>query len=328
MIYIDFQGGAHGNFLEFVCNKYLAKVECNDSPFNQLGASHKKKYYTPQEFKAWHYFEYRGVKKVLKDSKIISIQHTHDDLLLLSSISLLRAGDWNIENDQLEINTYHKLNNINYKWVLENLVASFFRTQLQDSYNAVKDASWPAITCQEDFDRLPEWIRSECINQHNLKLFEFDADHPDCPRHILREFFKIGFSHPDQAGFSTQQQKMTYDTSNNVFVFPYSCFYHTEQFINQVNQISQWSGYSIDNLDKLTDMHEDFLSRQPYKNSKQFCDLLLSRIYKREHFNFPKLDLLQESYIFAHVEKYFGCKLPTDNPECFKNSAELYLITS
>ena len=26
MIHIDFQGGAHGNYLEFVCNKFLASV--------------------------------------------------------------------------------------------------------------------------------------------------------------------------------------------------------------------------------------------------------------------------------------------------------------
>jgi hypothetical protein len=328
MIYIDFQGGAHGNYLEFMCNKYLAKVECNDSPFNQLGASHKKKYYTPQEFKAWHYFEYLGVKTVLKDSKIISIQHTHNDLLLLSSISLLRAGDYALANDKLEQSTYWKLKNEHYQWMLDNIVDKFFQIQIQDSYNAVKDPSWPDVRSRQDFDRLPDWIKEECLSQHKLKLLQLDESHPDCPRYVLREFFKYSFQYPEQSGFSTQQQKMTYDTSNNVFVFPYSCFYNTEQFINQINQISQWSGYSIDNLDKLTDMHEDFLSRQPYKNSKQFCDLLLSRIYKREHFNFPKLDLLQESYIFAHVEKYFGCKLPTDNPEWFKNSAELYLIAS
>jgi len=43
MIYIDFQGGAHGNFLEYVCNKFLANVPTDGNPFNSLGASHDKK---------------------------------------------------------------------------------------------------------------------------------------------------------------------------------------------------------------------------------------------------------------------------------------------
>lgn len=50
MIYIDFQGGAHGNYLEFVCNKFLANVSCNESPFNTLGASHSKGYIGEKKF--------------------------------------------------------------------------------------------------------------------------------------------------------------------------------------------------------------------------------------------------------------------------------------
>ena len=61
MIYIDFQGGAHGNYLEYVCNRFLANIETNASPFDSLGASHIKKYATPKQFSAWHYFEYDGV---------------------------------------------------------------------------------------------------------------------------------------------------------------------------------------------------------------------------------------------------------------------------
>ena len=125
MTYIDFQGGAHGNYLEFICNKFLAKVKTAGLPFNSLGASHSKEYTSDIVFKADHYFEYRGVKTEFTNSKIISIQINHDDLLPLSSISSLRAGDYNINNNQLEINTYNKWNNENYKWTLDNLINGF-----------------------------------------------------------------------------------------------------------------------------------------------------------------------------------------------------------
>jgi hypothetical protein len=39
---IDFVAGSHGNFLEFVCNKFLGKLDINFSPFNAAGASHIK----------------------------------------------------------------------------------------------------------------------------------------------------------------------------------------------------------------------------------------------------------------------------------------------
>ena len=44
-IYIDFIGGSHGNFLEFVCNVFIAKIKtANFLPFNSAGASHNKQY--------------------------------------------------------------------------------------------------------------------------------------------------------------------------------------------------------------------------------------------------------------------------------------------
>ena len=327
MIYIDFQGGAHGNYLEFVCNKFLANVNLNDLPFNNLGASHNKQYKSEKQFQNGHYSSGRGTKLIeFFDSKVISIQINHDDLLPLQSVSLLRAGDHNIDNDQLEINTYHKLNNDDHRDTLNNLIDSFFQTQLQDSYNAVKDASWPDIACMDDFQRLPDWIQAECINQHNVALFQFDADHPDCPRHVLREFFKIGFKHPDQAGFMTQQQKMTYNSNNDVFIFPYSCFYNTNNFIQQLNKIASWSNFVIENFEELKLLHQEFLNRQIYKDSKKFCDKLLDRIFKKEFFEFPKLDLLQESYIEAHVENYFDCELPADRVKWYSNTNEIFEI--
>jgi hypothetical protein len=323
MIYIDFQGGAHGNYLEFVCNKFLAGVACNDSPFNQLGASHAKQYYGEKQFQSWHYSDFRGVKTDLFDSKIIVIEIEYDDLLPLQSVSLLRSGDLNIDNDQLEIDTHYKLNNVDYKWVLENLVASFFQTQLQDSYNAVKDASWPNVACREDFDRLPEWIQLECMTQHNLKLYQFDAEHPDCPRHILREFFKIGFRKPEQSGFIVRQKKQVYDSSNDPRLFPFASFYNTDNFINQIQQIGTWCGWEIKNMPQLIDLHTEFLSRQPYKDSKKFCDVLIKRICNLEIFELPKLDLMQESYIVAQLENHYRSELPADQTEWFTNSRQI-----
>jgi hypothetical protein len=324
MIYIDFQSGAHGNYLEFVCNKFLAGVDCNQLPFNTLRASHNKGYRGKKQFEAGHYFEYHGQKNNFFDSKIISIQITHDDLLPLSSVSLLRAGDHNINNNQLEIDTYHKLNNKSYKWVLDNILDNFFQTQIQQSYNSVKDDSWPRISSLTEFDNLPEWIKSECLEKHNLKLFELTAENPDCPRHILREFFKIGFKNPEQAGFITQQEKMTYDTSNDVLVFAFSNFYNTENFVNQLRIIAKWCNLELQQLSILLETHSAFLNNQPYSNSKKLCDTLIKKILQDEIFELPELDLFQESYISAQLENHYHCELPAELDNWYKNSEEIY----
>jgi hypothetical protein len=325
MIYIDFQGGAHGNYLEFVCNKFLAGVACNDSPFNQLGASHAKLYHDKKQFQCGHYSDFRGVKTDLFDSKIISIQIKYDDLLALQSVSLLRAGDWKIDNDQLEINTYNKWNNDDYKWALENLLNGFFKDHIQKTYNVVKDDSWPLVSNFDDFKNLPQWIQNECINLHNLELLELTAESPDCPRHVLREFFKLSFKYPEQSGFMTQQQKMTYNDSNDVWIFPYACFYDINLFRQELAKIAHWSGYSFLPNDAFYELHNKFLQNQPYKNSKKFCDQLLRKIHDSELFEIPKLDLLQESYLTAHIELQYNVELPNTNA-WFVHSQEIFEI--
>lgn len=321
MIYIDFQGGAHGNYLEFVCNKFLAGVFCKESPFNKLGASHVKGYIGKKKFQQDHYFEKIGFE--FFDSKIISIQINYDDLLPLSSISLLRAGDYDIDNDKLEINTYHKLGNKHYKWVLDNLIDNFFCTQIQDSYNAVKDDSWPNVSSINQFNNLPEWIQNECKHVHNLKFLHLDDQNPNCPRYVLREFFKTGFRYPDRAGFITQQKKMIYNSSNDVCVFPFRSFYNLQEFSDQICFIGKWCGLSLQNLSDLEKLHKQFLARQPYKDSKKFCDQLIKKIHQKELFVLPKLNLLQESYISGELEKYYDCELSTERVEWYKHSKEI-----
>jgi hypothetical protein len=190
MIHIDFLGGAHGNYLEFVCNKFLAKVQCPETPFNVHGASHNKLYSSQQYFFARHY-SYVSVPLIY--NKIITIKADHTDLLPLSQISFLRAGDYGYDNNQLEFNTYNKLNNNIYRWALNNLIDGFFKDQIANSYNAIKDSSWPDVVTMSDFNQLPDHIRAECLEQHRLVLLELSAEHPDCPRSVLREFFEIGF---------------------------------------------------------------------------------------------------------------------------------------
>lgn len=297
MISIDFQGGAHGNFLEVVCNK-IAGVDCAGLPFNQFGASHQKTYTLPKQFVANHF---SFLPADITTQKVISIQMTEDDLLPLSQISLLRAGDFGIDNDHLEINTYNKLNTAQYRWVLDILLDSFFTGQIAASYNAVKDPSWPEIQTLTEFHQLPQHIQQECLEIHNLQLIECSAESPNCPRHILREFFEIGFANPANSGFITQQQKMQYDNLD-VYIFPFASFYNTDLFIEQVKSIAAWADIVYNDYESLVDLHTEFLKRQPYASSKQRCDTLIEQMIHDKNF-LPTLTLMEEAYVNAKLVK-------------------------
>lgn len=116
---IDFVAGSHGHFLEYVCNKWIAKLDMDFSPFNQLGSSHVQtvNYRFAKVFVADHY----ALKKRMPSQKLVKIVFDADDLLPLSSICFLRAGDANVDTDQLEHDTYHKLNNDYYRDLIRQI---------------------------------------------------------------------------------------------------------------------------------------------------------------------------------------------------------------
>ena len=297
MIHIDYQGGAHGNFLEFVCNTVAGVVVPGTLPFNKLGAAHNKSYRLPKVFFASHYSYDDTHPKLF--NKIISIQIDPDDLLPLNQVSLLRAGDHGHDNDHLEVDTFNKLNNINYRWMLDQLTDGFFTNQIRCSYDAVKDPSWPDATSLDEFNQLPEHIRTECIQQHGLVLLELSEKNPDCPRFVLREFFKIGFQNPSQNGFIARQKNAVYDVSNEVYIFPFRSFYNKTEFLSEIKKVAAWSGMTYDCENKIELMHDEFLARQLYKDSKHKCDDI---VQKRNH-NVPlgtlKITLLEEAYVNA-----------------------------
>ena len=124
-IAIDFVAGTHGHFLETTLNKFFGIVPVSDS-FTTTGTSHKKstEYQKNKLFCADHWSELKS-DHLNNFKKIISIRFTTDDLLLVSSVSLARAGDLDIHNNDLEVNTVNKLNNKFYQDTLKLIYQSY-----------------------------------------------------------------------------------------------------------------------------------------------------------------------------------------------------------
>jgi hypothetical protein len=295
MIHIDFQGGAHGNYLEFVCNKMAGLTV--GKPFNSLGASHDKHYVDKKMFVADHYSFW---PKPFVFDKIISVQISVDDLLPLQQISLLRAGDLEYDNDYLEIDTYNKLNIWQYQWVLDEILQGFFTDQIKKSYDAIKDSSWPKVITLDDFKKLPAKIKQECIEKHNLMLLELSPTSPDCPRPILREFFQIGFEQPEQHGFIARQNQIKYSSNQQIYYFPFSCFYNKIEFLQQLKKIAEWAEILYTCEQDVEQLHDEFLLKQPYQNSKFKCNEIISTIKAQQTIT-QKVDLLEEAYINAKL---------------------------
>jgi len=318
MITIDFIAGAHGNYLEFVLNKLvMGDTLPGETPFNQLGASHNKVRIDDQLFRCGHYFEYG----IYYSNDIISIRFTGDDLLPLMTLSLLRAGDMDIDDKNLHIDTFNKLNNVSYLSTLNNLKNSFCNV-IVNSYSNVKASDWPNISNPEEFYSLPNHIQLECQKDFGFRVYPLTHNYPDCGRDILREFFKFGFKDPSTNGFMQKQIRMKYIPNQNVFNFSYNSFYDFDLFKIELDRIKDFFDLTYTDFDIET-LHKQFLKRQPQRNYKLQCDDIIMAVNNKISTPIPQLSLFQESYINAQLELFYNKEMPSNKIEYFTNTQEI-----
>lgn len=286
-ILIDFQGGTHGNFLEFLLNKFYFKNEDWPDPFTKLGTSHITPYdKTKIKFFSYHFtaldYRHHNLEIFIRNSNVILITFSpDDDLLLLMSISLLRSADLNIDNNQLETDTFNKLNNSSYASLLDHI---------NNTYH------------------------TNCT-----------ADNPNIPRYILREFFKWGFKTPNINGFS-QSMYEAYAQLNgkNVYEFPFNSFYNLNDLKYQLTNIGKYFkiDLSIDDS-SLEKLHKNFLDKITYLGIKEECDEIIRAVSKSIEMPLTKLSLFQESYINAHLENLFNIEMPFLQEQYFNSTKEI-----
>lgn len=126
MIPLDFVAGTHGHFVEYLLNRGFGFTEIDFSFFTKIGTSHNRpvSYLTQREIQCGHWFE-TDPTVVSHADNVIRIVYDQDDLLLVSSISLLRTADYGIDNDLLHLDTKNKFNNLHYFGVLDEIYKAY-----------------------------------------------------------------------------------------------------------------------------------------------------------------------------------------------------------
>lgn len=136
MIYIDFPGGAHGHFLEFILLKHVMRLPEyeNFTPFTKLGTSHKKLNIINKPVQALHITQHNIKLKPKENDLVIKIPVYSDmyiDFLYYGNL-LTRVADGNVDLTHLEKNTIEKLSHNKY---------TIFRQTILNEFGIRKDYS-------------------------------------------------------------------------------------------------------------------------------------------------------------------------------------------
>jgi len=145
----------------------------------------------------------------------------------------------------------------------------------------------------------------------------------NCPKYILREFFKFGFKDPSIHGFTIGLNKMNYTNNKKVYNFDYSSFYNYDKFKNELKNIESFFNLKFYPKD-LKEIHDEFISYlTKYLELKPQADSIIESVKNNEYVDIPDLTLLQESYINAILENLYQIEMPFHQEEYFTNTKQI-----
>lgn len=304
---IDFVGGTHGHFLEYMCNKYISNINVTNL-FNSRGTSDNIEYDTPQEWVCDHYYD--ASRPDLDPAKpCVKIIYDESDLLRLYQTNLLRAGGgFNADLYSLHTNTYNKMHGTSHHNMIEELQRF---NNVVESYNAVKDDTWPEVTSYEEFCKLPMHIRNECKELHNLEIIEFGPENPDFPEGTLREYFKQGFYNASVHGLLKLRDMLYNNVPSDTLYVKYRDFYDYSSFIKMLNDIALFVNGTFNAPADLNEIHEKFVSNNPYSYTDARVAQVLHAVRSSLEIDIPALTIVEQAYIEVELEKEYNVEVTT-----------------
>lgn len=292
-ILIDYFGGAHGHFLEYILNSLDSDSDelLDSDPWSKsdLGTC-RHRIYEPWSlrFCADHYsteyykkFDNRIVDvDNAKDYIIISFQKDFSDWMLFLEVQFYRAHPWGTSPGLIEdiyIDTEKKLSKTNY---YKN-----FLDKLKTNY--------------KQRDGIEKW------SLRMLFLDEFMRDPEKTPMfqlHVL-PWFK----------------------EKNLYEFEFTSFYNTDSFMAKITEFSKIFNLLLneDRVEKIKNKHKLFLSKNPYatRNSYERCKTILNGLDTDLEIN--NLNLLEESFLCKEIEKLTNTRFYSEENSFFSSTKEI-----
>ena len=158
------------------------------------------------------------------------------------------------------------------------------------------------------------------------KLYSIQKD--NVPKWLLRDAYKLGFLDWENQGSvaKSKQEKQwvknNLEKNNTVHFLDVGAFFNLEVLKTQLMKLDDIFNLDLD-LDGLEEIHRIFTDKNKILQTQKNTEYVLKSIDSNSYVEIPNLDIIQEAYVYAKMEKkYDFIQMPlTEN--FFKNTEEL-----
>ena len=107
------------------------------------------------------------------------------------------------------------------------------------------------------------------------------------------------------------------------FLFPIDAFWNTKKFIETVEQCNQYLNLQIQINDTAVKIHEEFIKRLHEFEIKDRCVLICEKILNNQQQDISMIDVLEEAYISAWIERTYDNVICSPTNNFFQNTLEI-----
>ena len=128
------------------------------------------------------------------------------------------------------------------------------------------------------------------------------------PKFILRDAYKMGFlDWNNQGSVISSKEDIRWinnnlKDNNNLYLFEVNKFFSLESISKELKIIDERFGLNL-NLEELEYVHTEFMKRNKILNTQQRTDQVLDAVSNNKNIEIPELDILQQAYVYARLEK-------------------------
>ena len=267
-IHVFNSAGCHGHYLVYLIDRLSKKTPViKQLPFNELGNSHNN-------------IDYSGYAKFVDET-----QHEENKNLTDTNIVKILYSD-NILHRDVGL---HRDNILYYERVAMARAGDVNR----DIHNLHKDISFLKTYNNELYNKIHD-------------LYSIDSD--SVPKWLLRDAYKMGFLNWQEQGSVVKRRtsirwiEENLAGKNKIHTTAVDIFFTTEKLKIELQELDEEFGLDL-SFDDLEDIHEQFMCKNNFLKTNGHTDLVLDAVQRQEDIPVPTLDIIQQAYVYAKLEK-------------------------
>jgi len=151
------------------------------------------------------------------------------------------------------------------------------------------------------------------LQRYNEKFYKkikklYNISSNSIPKFILRDAYKMGFlDWENQGSLISSKENIAWinnnlKNNNNLYFFEVNKFFSLQSITKELKIINEHFDLNL-NLEELESIHIEFMKRNKILNTQKYTEQVLDAVSNNRSIKIPDLDIIQQAYIYAKIEK-------------------------